>query len=242
VARQLLPLEDALKALAAEDRAEGIDHPSLETLLAYQEGSLPADPAEALREHLVLCEECSARLLDLDEFLAAEPPEGDEPVPDSQVAAAWERLRPRLPSALPRPLRRRVPLSRLAWPLAAGLLLVVFAGRMVWQSRSTAPGKPQIVELDFSRPQTRGVDDAYSCFASRPLVLRAQNLLPTNSPLRTEVLRAGDGHIAWTGEAPPESPFALGTVLPGTLERGVYWVRVYREHGELIRSFGLHVH
>lgn len=239
---KLLPLGDELKALAAEDRATLNGHPSLEELLAYQEGALPAEREEALREHLVLCEECSARLLDLDEFLAAEPPEGDEPLPDAQVAAAWERLRPRLPSALPRPLRRRARMSRLAWPLAAGLLLVVFAGRMVWQSRAT--GVPQLVELDFSRPETRGMDDAYSALASRPLVLRAKNLPGSNGPLRAQVLRAEDGQIAWTGETLPfrgESPFALGTVPRGTLKRGVYGVQVYGERGELIRSFGLHI-
>lgn len=44
-------------------------HPSSATLAAYHEGELTPSQDDALQEHLVACELCVARLLDLHEFL-----------------------------------------------------------------------------------------------------------------------------------------------------------------------------
>src|SRR5258706_1431579 len=58
-------------------------HPDLEELIESHQGSLRADSAEAIQEHLVLCRKCTAMLLDLQAFSEAEhtPPPLQDDVP-----------------------------------------------------------------------------------------------------------------------------------------------------------------
>lgn len=56
-----------LRRVAAESLAAGGGHPPAEELIAYHRRSLPEPRAEELRDHLAVCAECTALVLDLDE-------------------------------------------------------------------------------------------------------------------------------------------------------------------------------
>ncbi|MEO1084723.1 MAG: zf-HC2 domain-containing protein, partial [Acidobacteriota bacterium] len=69
----------------------GDRHPSFETLLDLTLGDLPAEQADEVREHLTQCDPCRRQVEELlDE--SEEPPEGLEPVTDTERQAAWEEF------------------------------------------------------------------------------------------------------------------------------------------------------
>src|SRR5947199_8385154 len=79
----------------AEERRDLRDpeeHPSPETLTAYQANELSPEEDERIQGHLRLCRHCTQMLLDLEAFLR--PAEvGAEPAADFEAAADWRKLR-----------------------------------------------------------------------------------------------------------------------------------------------------
>ncbi len=67
------------------------EHPTLETLLELTLDELPEREACTLREHLLDCPQCLARVRELID-LPENAPAGQEPISDSQRRAAFERL------------------------------------------------------------------------------------------------------------------------------------------------------
>jgi hypothetical protein len=106
------PDPDELLGFLAEEgrrRRDPEEHPSPETLTAYQANELSPDEDERIQSHLGLCTHCTEMLLDLDEFL--KPPAAAEPVADFEAAADWRKLQPglRRPEKVPAlPLRVKV--------------------------------------------------------------------------------------------------------------------------------------
>lgn len=78
-ATRLAPIETP----AAARPAGHDDHPSAERLVAYRAGELGDADREAVRDHLALCRECAAIVLDL----------AGRHRDEAELDAAWERLR-----------------------------------------------------------------------------------------------------------------------------------------------------
>lgn len=67
------------------------EHPSLETLLDLTLDDLSDERAEVVREHLIDCAECRARVQELLDT-SSEPPESTEPLSRFEKRAAWRDL------------------------------------------------------------------------------------------------------------------------------------------------------
>lgn len=140
-------LRSALAELAARSQA-GDPHPATEELAAYQAGELPAAAEARVQDHLAVCRECTALLLDLDDI--GRTAAGD-PVPPVGVETAWAGLVERLPREepvpSPRPLPRPSAPPRRWLPAAAAALLALSVGLSLWAARL------QRTVEELSRPQ-----------------------------------------------------------------------------------------
>jgi hypothetical protein len=79
-----------MTALAREE-LKGAEHPSALRLIAYHRGQIPPAEMETIREHLSLCQACTAIVLDAADFFAEDEEEEDEIAP-SELAASWDEL------------------------------------------------------------------------------------------------------------------------------------------------------
>ena len=67
------------------------EHPTLESLAAYQEGELPLGEADDIRSHLVRCADCASVVLDLSE--SSELDSDAAPATVEELSDSWKRLR-----------------------------------------------------------------------------------------------------------------------------------------------------
>ncbi len=148
------------------------DHPTLELLEAYRQGTLGPEEAAALQDHLAVCKECVQTLLEMGRFqkmmAAAEPkiPEAGRPSP-AETEASWQALRTRL---APRPgasrpvleasgrFRRWTPSRRSFFSLAAALLACLI-GFPLWMSQRPTE-TPVILVQPGAFEITRGGSDS----------------------------------------------------------------------------------
>ncbi len=107
------------------DRPDPEEHPSPETLTAYQANELSKEEDERIQSHLATCRHCTAMLLELEEFLQPAEAVGT-PAADFEAAADWRKLRSRLRA------RKR----RLTVAMAAVLFLAVLGISFYVLSRS----------------------------------------------------------------------------------------------------------
>lgn len=129
------------RQLAEEARSTVSEHPSTEELVAYQEHRLEETDRDRLRRHLVGCEECARRVLELEDFDL--PPSPDLLPTREQTAASWDAFQQRLANERrapapepwhlsPVPLRRSRPPGFLS-PRSGALLaasLMLFIGAL----------------------------------------------------------------------------------------------------------------
>lgn len=88
-------LAQSLAILAWEERRDRVDdHPTPERLAAYHSGELSAQEDLEIQKHLVLCTDCPALLLDLEDLF--DPRRRDLGLSDTGVTSAWRDLRSRL--------------------------------------------------------------------------------------------------------------------------------------------------
>lgn len=109
-------LDEMLGFLGEEERnpRDPEEHPSPETLTAYQANELSQEEDERIQSHLAQCRHCTEMLLELEEFLQPADREA-APAADFEMAADWRKLRSRMRG------RKR----RLTYAMAAVLLLAV---------------------------------------------------------------------------------------------------------------------
>lgn len=121
-------LDAAIREALDEPRTTPDDHPEPDVLLAYHEETLSEREAEAVREHLAVCLECSQVILDFAAF------------PDLEPATEAHRATPAGMGRDWRELQRRTAGGRSPWwrsheyvglP-AAALFLVAVLGLGVW--------------------------------------------------------------------------------------------------------------
>ena len=185
---EIKDLDEMLGFLSEERQPDPEEHPSPETLTAYQANELSEEEDRRIQDHLAACGHCTELLLDLEEFL--EPPAAvAEPVADFEAAADWRRLRETLkrdvgekPSA--RPDRRRF-LASVWGGYSAAALLVISVGLGIWNVELLREiRKPQpirTVQTLSAQGSTRGGSKPSE---GEPVVLPADItlLLPTETP------------------------------------------------------------
>lgn len=130
-------IRQAVAEWVAGAGADGGGHPDAETLAAYPARELPEEDEQRVQDHLLVCRECAALLLDLEGL--GDPDFGhDVEIPTGTEEALWERLRqeireePAPPAAVVQfpPRRRGVPPP---WTSAlAAALLVAVIGLSTW--------------------------------------------------------------------------------------------------------------
>ena len=194
-------------------------HTDEEEIERYSRGAMPEGAIAPFEEHLLICESCQHRLEQTDIYLSA-------------MRQASARLRTE-------PLKRGLPLPWLRFPrlvpaLAGMAVLIVAAG--MWLSRlDLGEAYPFAVEL----AATRGAAIEAQAPAGRWLLLRLDLAnLPASSGYRAEMVDRS-GHRVWQATVPARGSKADFKV-PRT-QPGVYFVRVYRPPGELLREYGFEV-
>jgi hypothetical protein len=215
-------IREAMAALAHEE-LRGAKHPATSQFIAYYRGEIPSAEAAAIREHLSLCDDCSALVLDAAEFFADEDEEeeaAEATTPSDDVEAAWEELRalvsgaktPPSPPTLILPPPPSIPQRSLVRSLAfaygvAAVFAALSVGLFLFKGTSP-PQQPQV---------NAGFYDLTSSHSERgegPLPTPVRFRSPDDSAhliLNPEVvadsarygvrIRDADGGIIWRSEA-----------------------------------------
>jgi hypothetical protein len=192
-------------------------HIDEEEIERYSMGAMDEGAIAPFEEHLLICESCQLRLAQTDVYVAA-----------MRQACAGLRTAP---------LQRGLPwlrFPRLVPALAGMAVLMVAAG--LWLSRlDLGEAYPFAVDL----AATRGAAIAAQAPAGRWLLLRLDLAnLPASPGYRLEMVDRS-GNRVWQATVPARGSKADFKV-PRT-QPGVYFVRVYRPPGELLREYGFEV-
>ena len=140
----------ALRAHFNASREPRGQHPAAEDLVAYRSEALGKEQERQVRDHLVICAECSELLLDLAELEDTGGLTGT--VSEFEIEAAWNRQRDRiLPSHL---VRKRWPGQKVGWLVAACLALV--AGTLGMQLRELRQASALLYAQDLPRVIVNG--------------------------------------------------------------------------------------
>jgi hypothetical protein len=192
-------------------------HPEEELLESYALGRLSDDETATVEEHLIECDLCRDRLVELEDFVTA------------WKSAAESAPRPAkvLPFRVPRPVIW-APLA-----VAAALILGVFA----YWSPNTRPVEPAVLMLQ----PLRGVEKGAQAQAQRPLVLTMEVPPQSVGPYEVEVVDI-DGATLFSRT--PQAGIEKLTVQTEGLAEGNYWVRLYQlqPSRELLQEFRLQLH
>ena len=183
----------------------------------YSMGAMPEAAIAPFEEHLLVCEPCQLRLAQTDAYVGA-------------MRQASARLRTE-------PLKRGLPwlrFPRLVPALAGMAVAIVAAG--LWISRpDMGEAHPFAVDLEA----TRGAAIEATAPAGRWLLLRLDLAnLPASSWYRLEMVDRFGSRIYQATVAAQGSK--AGFMVPGT-QPGIYFVRLYRPPGELLREYGFEV-
>lgn len=255
-------LRSELRNLTEREHQALKDHPMPEELVAYRSGELSEAEEERLGDHLAICRDCAALLLDLADFGNLKPPAGVPEVTDAQVDQAWQDMRSRIAKeevpeqlvAAPGPGRvvplRPVPSAQPArvagparsyagWAVAASLIAVV---SLFWgfQQRGRSP-QMEIGQLVYPQSTVRGESSA---------------TFPSGSnfvfPLPPVLGGEHDGYVVELAEV-NESPLLVrelktlerqALLVPGGLSPGMYRLVIYGVAGgsrEVIEDFSFTV-
>jgi hypothetical protein len=192
-------------------------HVDDEELERYSMGAMPEAAIAPFEEHLLVCEPCQLRLAQTDAYVGA-------------MRQASARLRTE-------PLKRGLPwlrFPRLVPALAGMAVAIVAAG--LWIGRpDMGEAHPFAVDLEA----TRGAAIEARAPAGRWLLLRLDLAnLPASSSYRLEMVDRFGSRIYQATVAAQGSK--AGFMVPGT-QPGIYFVRLYRPPGELLREYGFEV-
>jgi hypothetical protein len=217
-------------------------HPDPERLAAYHAGELSPEEEGRIQDHLALCRECAALLLDLDGL--ADPGFGAG-ADLTAKGAVWQSLREEIaPQARVVPLRRPAP-SPPRWLQAlAASLLIATLGLSLWVAslrRTVAElssPEPNAPVLDLYSSGTRG-EGSPAPVLTVPAGARLFTLLLNSAGqrryegYRVEIQRAGGGKVWENREIEPFSFGSFSLTIPRrALGPGDYRVRLFGRSGE----------
>lgn len=189
-------------------------HITDELLDEYALGALTEDRLAEVEEHLLICQDCQARLQAADEFAMLFRACAVQP--DARPQRGW---------------RLTWKYNAARWTMAAAMLSILLL--LVWPFR-----KPATVPATVFMQSLRGPEASAQVVAGKPAFL-AFDIAPTSganqyearivNPVGTEILTAK----VFSRDGRP-------TVLLHGLPPGSYWVRIYRiEDREEIAEYGL---
>jgi len=244
-------MKEALASVLPDVGLEpGNAHPSSDELAAYHDGELPPAEAARVQDHLLLCENCTELLLDLEALRGDPGFGGQRPAPAAEIEAVLRGLRAQAARSAPAPLpptaapprpRERPRQGREArWLRAlAASLLVAVGGLSLWVAnlRGTVG--------DFSRPQLNAPildlspggarsEDAHPTVLRLPRRLQIFTLVlnpasPQSFPgYNVEIEREGGG-VVWSGGGLEKNAFgSFSLALPRVLvPDGAYTIRLF---------------
>lgn len=186
-------------------------HPTPEILEEYSFGRLEGRETDAVEQHLLLCQPCQAALAEIDEYI---------------------RL---MKGATAGPLPQRPAYGRtVAW----GSLAALSAGclTLLMMAPPPLPSQPMEVKLMSFRGGVGAEMPHAPSGRSLDLALQAPDV-PEASQYRVELVTS-EGQPAWSGSAQPREG-KLHALLPGTMARGDYWMRLYGPDSQLLYEYGL---
>jgi hypothetical protein len=199
-------------------------------LESYVMDRLQADEIEQTENHLLVCEHCRTRLEETRLYVQATKTAA------SRIREAEESFRARKRARAE--WWANVLRGRPALGLAAALAVIVVI--VVIPIRQTRSVEYELLNLR----STRGVEPS-TPVGSRDRLLKL-NLdvasLQTRNPLHISLVNS-QGKQLWESVAPPPAGEQLQVTLPGKLNKGQYWVRLYGgEAGDqMLREYSLPV-
>lgn len=190
-------------------------HIDADDLDRYSLGTMSDAEAAPIEEHLMICEECRARVAENDEYVAAMKNATALLPPDEVVV-------PRPAAAVVRPRR-----TYLTWALAfasIGGAFILF--RSLEFGNSSAPVPVALYAMRGSLPGAEA--KAGERLALTPDVTGLAAYLS----YRLEVVDAGGRQVA-------NAEWKQSPVTTPRLSAGTYFVRIYSPGNELLREYGL---
>lgn len=243
-----LDRDEVFDFLAEErrDRRDPEEHPSPETLTAYQANELSPEEDERIQDHLVQCRHCTEMLLELEEFL--QPAEAE---PASEPEAPHRLQEPPLALTDTAYTAYRSPLML---PLAASVIgvLILLVGYSSWwglhQKQVAELKKLEVTKLqhqvaELQQPvvsppslllrSVRGEEGALAVPAGRAVWLTFDTPVPDDySEYRAQIMDE-EGKVRWAGALSKDKEGKLPLLLiNGYLEPGEYVVRLIGAHKE----------
>jgi hypothetical protein len=200
-------------------------HPAEDLLEEYSFGRIREPGLTSLEEHLLICAQCQAQLLEIDEYRA---------VLKSGIAAFEQDRRSAL-AASPRFAFPQLP-GRM---LLAAAALLMFAGAIAWRLYGPARDVSEPMTVRLIALRGGGGDGSAHASAGRRLELVIDGMdLPSAPSYRLEIV-SSSGRQVWSGIARVAGQDISGDVNTH-FRSGVYWVRLYS--GERMRrEFALHI-
>lgn len=210
--------EEALTALAAQQRQGLKEHPSPDELLAYHSRQLESAPKESMQDHLSVCGECARMVLSLG--LNPNPETGRKilSISHQEVDSGWKMLEDALNEPKhPPPARPLFHQLRFAYSIAA-LLLFGVVGLTAWTITNREPmiriNVPHRA-LGAQTDQTRGAVEPELVLPAngQTYYLLLQSTDTVDYPgYRIEVIDRGTSRIWWSSNeiSPlPDGDFSL---------------------------------
>ena len=200
-------------------------HPTEDLLEEYSFGRIREPGLTSLEEHLLICAQCQAQLLAIDEYRA---------VLKSGIAA-FERDRQRALAASPRFAFPKLP-GRM---LLAAAALLMFAGAIAWRLYEPARDVSEPMTVRLIALRGSGGDDSAHARAGRRLELVIDRMdLPSSLSYRLEIV-SSSGRQVWSGITRVAGQ-DISADVDAHFQSGVYWVRLYSGE-QLRREFALHI-
>ena len=189
-----------------------------EEIERYSMGAMPEEAIAPFEVHLLICESCQHRLAQTDVYVRA-------------MRQASARLRTG-------PVKRGFPWLRFSGlvPALAGMAVAIVAAGLWLNRPDTGEAHPFAIDL----AATRGAAIEATAPAGRWLLLRLDLSNLAASPWYRLEMVDRSGNRVWQATVPAQGSKA-GFKVPGT-GPGVYFVRLYRPPGELLREYGFEVH
>lgn len=226
-------------------------------LIEYQQGRLDDREREAVRSHLVHCDECLAAYKNVSDFF--EPArEGEEAVSDRDVASEWhtfwQRVRAEDAVAARVPVRKRAGFwlsPRAAFALAASVLVVVGltgAGALKWRQEQQQVARQWHIEQERVREleqETRRLQEQASTlqqtYESQLAELRQPQLNPPSYDVMPQDFIQRSGEAVQPVRIPPTAKtFRLILIGEGQPRYPDYAVEIISPDGQPVwRGDGL---
>jgi hypothetical protein len=216
------------------------EHPSTSQLIAYHRGEIPPEEVPAIREHLSLCKECTALVLDAAEFFA-----NDEEAAPADLEASWQEFRAatRAEERPPSPVlypptsipHRSFVRSRVFAYGAVATFAVISVGLVFFKEMSPSP-RPQVnvglYDLTSSGSErgeeARATPIRFQTPSGSALLILNPAIVANSARYGVRIHRADGAVVWWSEDLVLQAPGGFHLSLPaGALSLGPYSLELY---------------